>query len=369
MNPKATPRMGCDRPPPVSEGFRVEELEQAKRNHGLLLEALRYPITPPGLHYLLSHYDIPVIDGEQWRLPVGGLVERPYELTLGALRELPAEEYVVTMECAGNGRGRMPGRPVSQPWFEEGVGTARWRGAPLQAILEAAGVLDDAQEILFRGHDRGIEGGGEHAYERSLSVRQALESDALVVHEMNGATLPLQHGFPARLIVPGWYGMASVKWLSAIEAVATPFRGHHQAVAYVVRHEPDEDGEPITRILPRAVMIPPGIPGFPDRHRTVEPGASVLEGRAWSGQAPVEVVEVSLDGGTTWAEAELDRDLDSPWAWCRWRFAWTADHPGEHMLCCRARDAAGNGQPLEPVRNLGGYVNNAAQRVSVTVRA
>ena len=352
----------------MTDVFGYDELEQAKRNHALPLEALRYPITPPGLHYLLTHYDVPAIDADAWRLSIGGLVERPRQLTLAELRSLPSVEHVVTMECAGNGRGRLADRPVSQPWFEDGVGTARWRGAPLAEILREVGVRDEALELVFTSGDRGIELGHEQSYQRSLSVEEALGGDALVAYEMNGLPLPPQHGFPVRLLVPGWYGMASVKWLVSIEAVAERFQGHHQVVAYVVRHEPDEPGTPITRMLPRALMIPPGIPGFPARTRTVDLGEVILEGRAWSGLAPVAAVEVSTDGGANWDVAELDRDVESPWAWCRWRFVWRPGAAGDVELCCRARDAEGNTQPLEPAQNLGGYVNNGVQRVRVTVR-
>jgi DMSO/TMAO reductase YedYZ molybdopterin-dependent catalytic subunit len=352
----------------VTDPFSLEELELAKRNHGLPLEALRYPITPPGLHYVLTHYDTPAIDPDSWRLLIGGLVEHPRELSLDDLRAMQSVEAAVTLECAGNGRGRLHPRPFSMPWLEDGVGTARWKGAPLRPLLEEARILTSALELVFRGPDRGFEGGTEQAYERSLGIREALESDALLAYEMNGAPVPPQHGSPVRLIVPGWYGMASVKWLVSIEAVGKPFRGHYQAVAYRVRREPDEEGIPVTRILPRAVMIPPGIPSFPERRHTVDLGEVLLEGRAWSGQAAVEAVEVSADGGVTWVEATIERDLDSPWAWCRWRSRWTPEGPGEYELACRARDAAGNAQPLEQVYNLGGYVNNAVQRVRVTVR-
>lgn len=353
----------------MPEPFRLEELELAKRNHGLPLEALRYPITPAGLHYILSHYDIPPIDAGSWRLSIGGLVERPRELALDELQAMPVGEATVTLECAGNGRARLHPRPFSMPWLEDGVSTARWRGALLRPVLEEAGILDTAAELVFSGPDRGVEGGAEHTYQRSLSVREALESDALLAYEMNGEPLPPQHGFPVRLLVPGWYGMASVKWLVSVEAIAEPFRGHHQAVAYRLKQDPNDEGVPVTRILPRALMIPPGTPSFPERQRTLELGEVLLEGRAWSGHAPIDAVEVSTDGGATWAEAATERDVDSPWAWCRWRFAWTPTEPGEYELACRARDSAGNEQPLEPAWNLGGFSNNAAQRVRVTARS
>ena len=352
---------------PVSEStdISLEELQLAARNHGMPLEALRYPITPTGLHYLLIHYDVPVVDATTWRLEVGGLVAERLSLSLDELRAMPAAEHAVTMECAGNGRARLSPRPVSQPWLSEAVGTARWRGVPLAGLLERAELSEDAVEIVFTGLDRGIEGGEEQLYARSLGLHDALMPDVLLAYEMNGAPLLPQHGYPLRLVVPGWYGMTSVKWLGRIEAVARPFDGYQMRTGYRYRATEDEEGEPVTRIQPRALMAPPGIPDFFTRARSVPAGPVELEGRAWSGCAPVAGVEVSADG-ETWHEAELERDVEGRWAWCRWRWTWQAA-PGEHELMCRARDEAGNVQPDDPPWNLGGYANNGVQRVAVTV--
>ncbi len=344
----------------------LEELQLAARNHGMPLEALRYPITPAGLHYLLTHYDVPFVEASGWCLTVGGRVERPVSLSLDELRSRPSTEVTVTMECAGNGRAHLEPRPLSQPWLHEAVGTARWKGTPLRSVLEEAGVLDGAVEVVFTGLDRGIEEGVEQSYARSLPVDLALGGEAVLAYEMNGMPLPPQHGFPLRLVVPGWYGMTNVKWLAAIDVVDRPFAGHQQVSAYRLRVDEAEEGTPLSRMLPRALMVPPGIPDFPARRRTVPAGQVLLEGRAWSGWGEVEAVEVSTDGGRTWAVAEVERP-ESEWAWHGWRYRWTAREPGEHVLCSRARDAAGNAQPLEPTWNVGGYANNAVQRVPVTV--
>jgi sulfane dehydrogenase subunit SoxC len=349
------------------EGISREELQLAARNHGLPLEALRHPITPTGLHYVLLHYDIPAVDAAAFRLSVGGCVQREFSLSLDELRARPAVELAVTMECAGNGRALLEPRPISQPWLQEAVGTARWRGTPLRALLKEAALEDGAVEILFAGVDRGVENEAEQRFERSLSVFEAMRPDVLVAYEMNGDPLPPQHGFPVRLIVPGWYGMASVKWLTEITVLDRPFDGYQQAHAYRLRQAEEEEGTPLARMPPRALMVPPGIPEFPSRQRILEAGTCLLEGRAWSGHGAIEWVEVSADGGRSWAAAEVDHDLNSPWAWSAWGLEWDAS-PGEHELMCRARDEAGNEQPLEPDWNLGGYANNAVQRVPVTVR-
>jgi sulfane dehydrogenase subunit SoxC len=260
----------------------------------------------------------------------------------------------------------MSPRPFSQPWLSEAVGTARWRGVPLRSLLQEAGVQEGATEVVFLGLDRGTEGGVEQDFARSLALDEALRDEVLLAYELNGAPLPPQHGFPLRLVVPGWYGMTNVKWLTRIEVVDEPFGGHQQAQSYRLRQEEDEEGIPLSRMRPRALMVPPGIPDFPTRERVVPAGGCRLEGRAWSGVAPVVAVEVSVDGGETWQPAELD-DAVGEWAWRGWSFDWEPSEPGKYVLVCRAADAAGNAQPDDPEWNLGGYANNSVQRVPVTV--
>ncbi len=330
------------------------------------LEALRWDITPIGLHYLLTHYDIPDVEIVSWTLEVDGLVERPLSLSLDELRARPVVETAVTMECAGNGRAHVEPHVVSQPWLLEAVGTAQWRGTPVAGLLEEAGVRENAVEVLFTGLDRGVEGGEEQAYARSLPLAEVLAGDAILAYEVNGTPLPPQHGYPLRLVVPGWYGMTSVKWLSRITLLDEPFAGYHMRHSYRLRQEEDEPGEPITRIAPRSLMVPPGIPDFLSRERIVEAGPCEIHGRAWSGEAGIAGVDVSTDGGVSWAPAELGDTTLGRWAWRSWRFSWVAE-AGEFELCCRARDAAGTEQPLEAPWNLGGYMNNAVQRVAVTV--
>ena len=181
---------------------------------------------------------------------------------------------------------------------------------------------------------------------------------------MNGAALPPQHGFPLRLIVPGWYGMASVKWLERIEAIDRPFDGVQQVATYIYRRNADEPGVPVSTMRVKSVMAPPGIPDWYSRQRLVERGAVEIVGRAWSGGVPIVKVEVAVDGH--WREAELAGETGR-YAWRGWRFAWDAT-PGEHELMCRATDAAGETQPLEQRFDRGGFGNNAVQRVAVTVR-
>lgn len=351
----------------ADEGISVDELQLAARNHGMPLEALRYDVTPLGLHYLLTHYDIPAMDPAEWRVEIGGHVEQPVVLGLAELRARPAVTARVTIECAGNGRARLSPRPVSQPWLVEAVGTAEWTGTPLAPLLAAARPRPGAVDVTFLGGDHGLERGVEQDYERGLPLADALAGDILLAYEMNGAPLAPQHGAPVRLVVPGWYGMAQVKWLRAIAVLDHRFTGFQNERAYRFKTEADDPGEPVCRIRVRALMIPPGFPDFMSRARIVDEGAVELFGRAWSGSGPVSRVEVSVDGGASWADAALDRSVHR-YAWQSWRFSWSAK-PGRTELCCRATDASGAVQPVEQAWNRQGMGNNMAQRIPVTVRA
>jgi sulfane dehydrogenase subunit SoxC len=349
----------------ANQGITAEELRLAARNHGLPLEALRHEITPPGLHYLLIHYDIPAVDPAAFVLEIGGAVEQPLTLSLDDLRARERVAEPITFECAGNGRALLEPRPLSQPWLTEAVGTAEWGGTLLQPLLDEARPSADAVEVLFSALDRGVEGGVQQTYERALPIAEA--EQALLAYEMNGQPLLPQHGFPLRLVVPGWYGMTNVKWLTRITVLEEPFSGFQNAVAYRMYGADGEPGEPVTRMLPRSLMAPPGVPEFMTRERHVEPGPVTLVGRAWSGYGSIERVEVSTDDGSTFTAAVLDPSLGTH-AWRGWRFDWDAP-PGEHVLSSRATDSAGNTQPLEPPWNLKGYANNAVERIHVIAAA
>ncbi len=350
----------------TTEEITLEELQLAARNHGMPLEGLRYDVTPIGMHYLLTHFDIPDADAATWTVEVGGRVKAPLTLTMDDIEARPAVTLRVTMECAGNGRARLHPRPLSQPWLNEAVGTADWTGTRLAPILRGAGLEDEAIEVVFTGADHGTQGGVEHDYERSLAVADATTDEVLLAYAINGVPLPPQHGFPVRLLVPGWYGMTSVKWLRRVTAVAEPFEGYQQW-AYRLREREEDPGEPVTRIRPRALMIPPGFPEFFERTRTVEAGSVRLQGRAWSGFAPIERVEVSTDAGESWTDATLGALPESAYGWRSWTLDWDAT-PGEHDLAVRASDAIGNFQPVDQPWNHHGLVNNMAQRVHVMVR-
>src|SRR6266851_5798485 len=300
------------------------ELQLAVRNHSMPLEALRYEITPIGLHYLLIHFDIPAVDPDNYALTLGGRVRHPLRLNLEHLKARPSTTITVTLECAGNGRARLSPRPLSQPWLVEAVGTAEWTGTRLGPLLDEAGLLDQIGDVVFTGLDRGIQGDIEQQYERSLPLAECRRDEILLAYAINGQPLPPQHGFPLRLIVPGWYGMTHVKWLRGITVLGGSFGGFQQATAYHFRVDEDDAGVPVTK------------------------------------------VDVSVDGGLTWAAANLG-DPPSAYAWRPWSYVWDATKPGDYELCVRATDGAGNVQPIANNWNREGVQNNSVQRTTVVV--
>lgn len=349
------------------EGLSHDELGLAARNHAMPAEALRWDVTPVGLHYVLVHYDIPAVDLRTWRLRLDGGAGSPgsgLELDLADLDAMPQTTSRVTLECAGNGRALLDPRPVSQPWLTGAVGTADWTGVRLVDLLDRVELRTDAVDVVFTGADHGTERGVEQDYQRALPVAEARREDVLVATRMNGAPLPVQHGFPARLVVPGWYGMAHVKWLTDISVVDHTFEGF-QHRAYRLRENADDEGVPVTRMSPRALVQPPGFPDFMTRERVLRPGPVTLSGRAWSGHGEVTRVEVSTDGGSSWYDARLG-ETAGPHAWRSFTTDWDAVE-GDHVLVARATDEAGHVQPVESSWSRGGFANNGGGAVHVHV--
>ncbi|OLC19813.1 MAG: hypothetical protein AUH33_05015 [Chloroflexi bacterium 13_1_40CM_68_21] len=316
-------------------------------------------ITPAGSHYVRTHFPIPQAPRE---IAVEGAVGRPMSITFDEIHTLPAKTLAVTLECAGNGRRFLEPKVPGEQWGLGAVGTAEWTGTPLRAVLELAAPDPSAVEVLFRGADEGVpkDLGKRIAYERSLPIDDARGDDVLLAYLMNGEEIPREHGGPLRLVVPGWYGMASVKWISRITLLDRPFAGFYQTDRYVL------DGSPLRMIAPRAVLT---YPQDGTRHER----ALWIAGFAWSGAAPIARVELSTDGGKSWAKVPHAFLQDSP------RYAWRPFRM-EHLLIrgsgvqhwslvVRATDALGNTQPTEASWNALGYANNALRTVRVEVRS
>ena len=268
------------------------------------------------------------------------------------------------MECAGNGRALLSPRSISQPWLLEAIGTAEWTGTPLKGLLQRAGIKEDALEILSTGLDQGVQGDQVHYYQRSLSVQEASRDEVLLAYQMNGGPLQPQHGYPLRLLVPGWYGMASVKWLDSIEAIGEPFQGYQMAGAHRYSQSSDDrrTGQPDQSTGPHG---PPRHTRLSDPHPAGERRHGDAEWQSVAGRRGVSRVEVSVDAGSTWAEARLGEAVSLN-AWRGWSFNWQA-RPGRHTLCVRATDTEGSVQPLTQQWNHQGMGNNLIQRVDVVV--
>lgn len=351
--------------PETEDGiFSEKEVRLANRNSGILLEALQHDVTPTGLHYLLIHFDVPALNAASHQLEFASGFDAPYSLSLDQIRALPQVTRPVTLECAGNGRTGMSPRTHSMPWSYEAVGTSLWTGTPLAPLLEKACPAADTQDIVFIGADRGFDKGVEHNFGRSLSLEQIQSMDVMLVHGMNGQPLLPQHGAPLRLLVPGWYGMASVKWLSRIEAINTAYQGFQQVRTYRYREHANDAGTPVTTIRVKSLMRPPGVPDWTSRLRHLRPGPISIEGRAWSGNG-VSIAKVEFDDGTGWRETTLEEPQDR-YAWTRWTCHWQAQ-PGEYTLRCRATDSNGEQQPMEARWDASGFGNNAVQKTFVYV--
>jgi len=240
--------------PTTQDGvFSQDEVRLANRNSGILLETLRHDITPIGLHYLLIHFDVPYIEAETHQLKFADGFENPFSLQLDDIRALPQLTRAVTLECAGNGRTGLSPRTHSMPWSYEAVGTSEWTGTLLAPLIRRAKPAAGTVEISFTAEDRGFDKGVEHVFARSLTLDQIESLDVMLVHSMNGQPLLPQHGAPLRIIVPGWYGMASVKWLSRIDALDSPFQGFQQVKTYRYREHKDDSGRPVTSRCRRSV--------------------------------------------------------------------------------------------------------------------
>ena len=324
------------------------------------LRVLAEAVTPLDSFFVRSNFPVPQIDAAEWSLSIEGLVRRPRTIGLPELMSLGETTITSVMECAGNGRRLMSPVPEGTPWELGAVSAGTFTGVPLRRLLELCEVDARGVEVVFRGADSGaVDGGRVVHFERSLPIARALEASPLLVWAMNDEPLRREHGYPVRLVVPGSYGVASVKWLERISVVDTPFAGHFQADRYVYRGHPlHAEDESVTRMHVRSLIATP-------EAGDVVRGTVQVRGMAWSGYGEVTTVAFSADGGATWQDARLleGSSLHGP---TMWECEWTPPGQGEYELLARASDATGEAQPLEPVWNELGYANNVVHRVRVT---
>ncbi len=314
-------------------------------------------ITPVERFYVRCHHPIPEIEAETWRLKIEGDVENPLQLSYAELVEMETRTIISTMECAGNGRVFLEPQRGGAQWEGGAVGNAEWTGVPLAAVLARAGVRDSTWEVILQGADQGEikeppRPSGKIHYARSLPLSKANE-DVLLAFAMNGQKLTPAHGFPLRAVVPGWYGMAAVKWLTRIVASVEPYHGYYQTIDYAYW----ERGSTIPTLLPITEMRVKAQIARPEYAETVRAGQSYrVHGAAWTTEADVTRVEVSTDEGATWSDARL---LGDPLrhAWRLWEYEWAVPTtPGKAVLMARATDSNGRTQPAEHHDDRGSYL-------------
>lgn len=351
---------------PFGDSPELTVLSREPMVAGVPLNLLDSPEMSNKRFFVRNHFPIPKIDASKWRLSVSGEVGSDLSLSYQDLKELAQMEVLALLECAGNSRAAVQPPIEGLLWDHGGVGTAAWAGVPLATILELAGVQPSAKEVLLEGDDRGTEPEvtGELGYAMSLPMEKALHPDTLLALEMNGEQLAPEHGYPLRVVVPGWYGMVSVKWLSKIRLLNHGFEGYHQSDYYVFVHEGVENGLPKERVTSMPVK---SLISQPGRGESLSLGHQKVRGVAWSGQGPISQVEVSTDNGRTWHPAQVDASA-SPYAWQKWEYNWRADKPGYFLIRARATDQNGNVQPDQFVWNFRGFANNSIHVVPVLVR-
>jgi DMSO/TMAO reductase YedYZ molybdopterin-dependent catalytic subunit len=335
------------------------------------LWALEQPVTPTGQFFVRNHFAVPHVDLSTWRLVVEGEVDHPLILTYDEIREMAHRETEALLECAGNSRATVRPRAEGVLWRNGAVGTARWSGVPLAEILSRARVRPGAVEVMLEGADHGHEPGvaGELSFAMSLTVEKALDPDTLLADEMNGAPLSPRHGFPVRAVVPGWYGMASVKWLSRIVVLDRPFEGYYKTLAYAIIPEGDSlhsRKRPVTTVRVKSLVT------WPKEGQRLPLGTHRIKGVAWSGSAPIERVEVSIGGQSVsgdedpWHAATLSRP-PAPHAWTHWQYECELTQPGFYVIRARAVDTRGNTQPVQAKWNFRGLATNSIHAVPVEV--
>lgn len=344
----------------ILRSFRFVDLESP-------VEYFNTWLTPVPHFFVRNHMHEPgELEAGDWRLSLGGEVEKPLTLSLAGLSKLETHSIVNTLECAGNGRSLHRPQVPGVQWGKGAVGTARFSGPRLRDVLQRAGVTSTGKHVMFRGLDEVP--GKVPPFIRSIPIEKALDADTLIATHMNGAPLTKHHGFPARALVPGWIGAASCKWLTEIKVLDAEFVGNFMSPGYRFPNQPvkpgdavkPEDTHPLTALSVKSVIAGPG------DGSNLKAGKVAVHGAAWAGEADVVKVEISTDGGTTWNPAKLSHD-QSRYAWRLWSYDWKIGKAGDYTLQSRATDSQGRIQPAAPVWNPSGYLYNAVDQVNIHV--
>jgi DMSO/TMAO reductase YedYZ molybdopterin-dependent catalytic subunit len=326
-------------------------------------------ITPTEAFYVRTHFPIPKIDKDKWRLRIEGEVEKPFDLSYEVLLKLESRKVAVTLECAGNNRNFLEPKVKGIQWGLGAVGTAEWTGVPLSILLDRAGAKSTAQEVILEGADGGKlddpkSPAGELKFARSIPLAKARDG-VLLAYKMNGSDLPSEHGWPLRAIVPGWYAMASVKWLQRIIVTDKPFNGYYQTLDYAFWKRRGD----LAELVPLSEMPTKAQIARPAEGEIVRANSNVrVHGAAWTGPGEIVRVELSTDGGSTWNNASLIGESKQN-AWRLWEFDWrTPAKSGQQTLMARATDSLGRTQPLERDPDRGTYMINHLLPITVEMK-
>jgi DMSO/TMAO reductase YedYZ molybdopterin-dependent catalytic subunit len=326
-------------------------------------------ITPVNHFFVRNHMFEPAkIDASTWKVTIGGEVEKPLTLTLADLQKVPVHSVTNTMECAGNGRSLQNPKVPGIQWAKGAVGNAKFSGPSLKVVLEKAGVKDTGKHVMFRGLDEVP--GKVPPFIRSIPIEKAIDADTLIATHMNGAPLTQHHGFPARVVTPGWAGAASCKWLTEITVLDKPAEGNFMSPGYRMPNTPVKPGETVKPEDTHSVtgLTVKSLIAAPSDGTKLKPGKQEIKGVAWAGEADITKVEISTDGGSSWSAAVLGKD-HSKYAWRLWSYGWKPAKSGDYVILSRATDSQGRVQPDEAVWNPSGYLYNAYDQVKVYVQA
>lgn len=353
--------LGVDQPKQnmITQSSRPEDLEMA-------LDGFGHWITPVERFYVRSHVYTPKVDIAQWQLRIEGHVQNEQTLTMADLRKLPRVELVSVVECAGNGRAFYEPTLPGVQWRYGAVGNARWSGVRLSDVLKKANLKGSAREVLFNGADVPI--GTMPDFIRTVPIDKSLDPDTLLAFEMNGAPLAASHGFPLRVVVPGWAGDSWVKWITNIQILDKEYDGFWMKTAYRRPVRPVAPGTAVdpAEMTPVTYLRPKSVIASPIQGQKLPLAPIAIRGAAWSGEHPVSRVEVSMDSGRTWQPAKLGPD-QAKYAWRLWEATWKPAAAGSYVLMARATDAGGNTQPFVQDWNPSGYLWNVVHPVRIEV--
>lgn len=356
--------------PPDEENFPgLITREKEPVNLEFPFPTLKDRIIPNHRFFVRTHFPIPKTDTATWQLTIDGEVSKEIKLSYDELITLPSKTVMATIECAGNSRSFLVPKAKGLLWEQGGIGNAEWTGVPLSVLLDKAGIKDGAIEIILEGADKGEvteepKSPGTIHFVRSLPITKARQPEVIVAYKMNGKSLSPEHGFPVRAIIPGWYGMASVKWLTRITATNTPYEGYWQTIEYAYWKR--KNGLPtLTAVTTTQVKAEIARPVL---HEVIPTGKPYrIYGAAWCGDSEVVLVEISTDKGTTWQKATL-LDKAIPFAWRLWEYNWLVTNaPGHYKVMARATDKQGNSQPLEHDKDRRNYMVNLIQTIEIEI--